>query len=60
MLGFVFVLISFFHMFGAVVVPYFVGEDKGGGGSFKIERPRSRGCKNFGRRWTEEVGGLEN
>ena len=27
---------------------------------FEIGRPRSRGWKNFGCRWTREVGGLEN
>ena len=29
-------------------------------GSLEIRRPRSRGLKNFGRRWTRKVGGLEN
>ena len=29
-------------------------------GSFKIGRPRSRRWKNFGRRWTGMVRGLEN
>ena len=29
-LDFAFVLISFFHMYGAVVVPYFAGEGEGG------------------------------
>ena len=34
---------------------------KGGGGrSIEIGRPRSGGWKNFGCRWTREVGGLEN
>ena len=28
--------------------------------SLEIGRPRSRGSKNFGRRWTRGVGGLEN
>ena len=32
----------------------------GGGGSFEIGLPRSRGWKKFGRRWIREVGGLEN
>ena len=35
----------------------------GGGwwvGSFEIGRPRSRGKKNFGHRWTREVRGFEN
>ena len=31
-----------------------------GEGSFEIGRPRSTGWKNFGRRWTRGVGGLEN
>ena len=35
-------------------------EGEGGGGSLEIGRPRSRGWKNFGRRWTGVVGGLEN
>ena len=37
------------------------GRGVGGWGcSIKIWRPRSRGWKNFGRRWTREVGCLEN
>ena len=32
----------------------------GEGGSFEIRRARSRGWKNFGRRWTRGVVGLEN
>ena len=47
-LGFAFTLISFVHTQGAVVVPQFVGE--GGGGLFKIGRPRSREWKKFGRK----------
>ena len=31
-----------------------------GGGSFEIERPRSKGWKNFGSRWIRGVGGLKN
>ena len=31
-----------------------------GGDLLKIGRPGSRGWKKFGRRWTEEVGGLPN
>ena len=31
-----------------------------GGGLSKIGCPRSKGWKNFGRRWTRWVGGLEN
>ena len=30
------------------------------GGWFEIRRPKSRGWKNFGRRWKREVGGPEN
>ena len=30
------------------------------GGSFEIGRPGSRMWKNFGRRWTWGVGGLDN
>ena len=30
------------------------------GSSFEIGHPRSRGRKNFGRRWTRGVRGLEN
>lgn len=30
------------------------------GGSFEIVRPRSRGWKTFGRRWTRGMRGLEN
>ena len=29
------------------------------GGLFEIRRPRSTGWKDFGRRWTRGVGGLE-
>ena len=29
-------------------------------GSFEIGRPKFRGWKNFRRRWTRRVGGLEN
>ena len=29
-------------------------------GSFETGHPRSRKWKNFGRRWTMRVGGLEN
>ena len=52
-------------MHGAVVVPLFAGEGRKGvgegvGGPFEIGRPRSRGWKNFGRRWTRWVGVLEN
>ena len=36
-----------------------LGEGRGEG-SFEIERPRSRGWKNFLRRWTKGLGGLEN
>ena len=32
----------------------------GEGGSFEIGRPRSRGWKNFGRRWTRGVRFFEN
>ena len=32
----------------------------GEGCSFELGRPTSRGWKNFGRRWTRVVGGLEN
>ena len=32
----------------------------GGGGSFEIGHPRSRGWNDFGRSWTRGVGGLEN
>ena len=32
----------------------------GGGGLFEIGRPRSKRWRKFGRRWTSEVGGLEN
>ena len=60
-LGFVFVLISFVHMHGAVLVQLFVGEGGGGRGvgSFKIGRPRSRGWKSFGHRWTAGWGVLK-
>ena len=30
------------------------------GGSFEIGRSKLRGWKNFGRKWTRGVGGLEN
>ena len=30
------------------------------GFSFEIGRPRSRGWKSFGRRWTRGVGSFEN
>ena len=33
---------------------------RGGGCPFKIVRPRTRSWKNFGRRWTREVGDLAN
>ena len=49
-LGLIFVFILFVHMHGAVVIPQFVGE--GVMVSFKIGWPRSRGWKNFRRRWT--------
>ena len=50
LLGFVFVLISFVHMHGAVVVLHFVAEGGVGEVSFKIGRPGSKGLKTFGGR----------
>ena len=50
-LGFAFVLISFDHMNGAVVVPQFVGE--GGGGYLELDVQGQGGRKKiFGRKWT--------
>ena len=34
--------------------------EKEEGGSLEIGRPRSKGSKNIGRRWTRGMGGLEN
>ena len=36
------------------------GKAGGREGVFKIERPRSRRRKHFGRRWTSGLGGFEN
>ena len=44
-LGFVFVLISFVCMYGAVVIPYFVGE--GGGIRLKLDVQGQAGGKNL-------------
>ena len=51
-----FIFYFFFYMHGAVVIPYFVGEDQGGG-FLKLYVQVPRGWKNFARTWT---GGWES